>query len=65
MTNRALPSAADRLNSSCFCITLDRDALYAAMEREACDLDFSSHYLRAPADGDHLFRLMTTTHSNR
>jgi hypothetical protein len=41
-----LPSAADWLNSSCFCITLDRDTLHAAMEREAGDPEFSSRYIR-------------------
>lgn len=33
-----LPSAADWLNSSCFCITLNRETLHAAME-------FSSRYI--------------------
>lgn len=31
---------ADRLNESCFCITLDRDALCRALEREADDSAF-------------------------
>jgi hypothetical protein len=45
-------SAAARLNQSCFCITLDREQLYAAMEREAGDPDFSSRYIRPR---EHLF----------
>ena len=52
MTVQVLPSAAERLNSSCFCITLNREGLYAAMEREARDPDFSSRYIRPRA---HLF----------
>ena len=47
-----LPSAADWLNSSCFCITLNRDTLHAAMEREAGDPEFSSRYIRPR---EHLF----------
>lgn len=47
-----MPSAADRLNSSCFCITLNRDTLHAAMEREAGDPEFSSRYIRSR---EHLF----------
>jgi hypothetical protein len=46
------PSAATRLNQSCFCVTLDRAELYAAMEREAGDPDFSERYLRPR---EHLF----------
>jgi hypothetical protein len=46
------PSAATRLNQSCFCVTLDRTELYAAMEREAGDPDFSERYLRPR---EHLF----------
>ena len=40
-----LPSAADWLNSSCFCITLNRATLHAAMERAAGDPEFSSRYI--------------------
>lgn len=47
-----MPSAADRLNSSCFCITLNRDTLHAALEREAGDPEFSSRYIRPR---EHLF----------
>ena len=32
-----LPTVAERLNSSCFCITLDRERLSAAMDRESRD----------------------------
>jgi hypothetical protein len=34
-------SVSDRLNQTCFCITLDREALCAALDREAGDPDFS------------------------
>jgi hypothetical protein len=47
-----MPSAADWLNSSCFCITLNRDTLHAALEREAGDPEFSSRYIRPR---EHLF----------
>jgi hypothetical protein len=46
------PSIAHRLNSSCFCITLDRERLHAALEREACDPEFSARYIRPR---EHLF----------
>jgi hypothetical protein len=52
VTVQTLPSAAARLNQSCFCITLDREQLYAAMEREAADPEFSSRYIRPR---EHLF----------
>ena len=52
MTVQILPSAAERLNRSCFCITLDRDKLHAAMAREAGDPDFSSRYIHPR---EHLF----------
>ena len=52
MTVQTLPSVAERLNQSCFCITLDREKLHAAMEREAGDPDFSSRYIRPR---EHLF----------
>ena len=47
-----VPSAAEWLNSSCFCITLNRESLHAAMEREAGDPEFSSRYIRPR---EHLF----------
>lgn len=34
-------SKAERLNRGCFCITLDRDALMVALNREAGSLDFA------------------------
>lgn len=38
-------SIADRLNRGCFCITLDRDALCQALEREADDPAFCSAFI--------------------
>jgi hypothetical protein len=38
-------SAADRLNQTCFCITLDRDALCGALEREAGDREFCAAFI--------------------
>lgn len=38
-------SIADRLNRGCFCITLDRDALCQALEREAGDPAFCSAFI--------------------
>lgn len=46
------PSPADWLNRSCFCVTLDRAELYAAMEREAAEPAFSERYLKPR---EHLF----------
>lgn len=40
------------LNSSCFCITLDRERLYAALERKAGDPAFAARHLRPR---EHLF----------
>lgn len=57
-----LPSAAQRLNSSCFCITLDREGLYAAMEREAGDPAFSERYIRPR---EHLFSNVPVFHAAR
>jgi glutathione synthase/RimK-type ligase-like ATP-grasp enzyme len=45
-------SPAEWLNKSCFCITLDRAELHAAMEREAADPEFSTRYLKPR---EHLF----------
>jgi hypothetical protein len=36
---------SERLNKECFCITLDHDALYRALEREAGDPDFCSRFI--------------------
>jgi hypothetical protein len=52
MTTELLPLAAERLNRSCFCITLDRSRLYGAMDHETRDSGFSSRYL---APREHLF----------
>jgi glutathione synthase/RimK-type ligase-like ATP-grasp enzyme len=52
MTAEVLQSAAERLNRSCFCITLDRGKLHAAMEREAGDPGFSSSHI---LPREHLF----------
>ena len=38
--------SADRLNRECFCITLDRDALCEALEREVGDPDFCATFIR-------------------
>ena len=39
-------SIADRLNQSCFCITLDRDSLCRALEREAGDPAFCAALIK-------------------
>jgi hypothetical protein len=41
------PSASDRLNANCFCITLDRRALYEAIERESIEPDFCDTYVKS------------------
>ncbi|MDR3470221.1 MAG: hypothetical protein P4M09_00770 [Devosia sp.] len=46
-TNRA-----EQLNKGCFCITLDREALFSALEREAGDPEFRATYLPSR---EHLF----------
>ena len=38
--------SAERLNRECFCITLDRDALCEAVEREIGDPDFCATFIR-------------------
>ncbi|MHB0953180.1 MAG: hypothetical protein ACYC10_14775 [Allorhizobium sp.] len=45
-------SSADRLNQSCFCITLDRDALCRALERESEDPAFCTSLIQTKP---HLF----------
>ncbi|MFN4140764.1 hypothetical protein [Aestuariivirga sp.] len=45
-------SSADLLNSSCFCLTLDRNALCAALEREADDPEFCRSFV---SPRSHLF----------
>lgn len=46
------PMTSEWLNSSCFCITLDRERLYAALERKAGDPAFAARHLRPR---EHLF----------
>jgi hypothetical protein len=55
-------SAAERLNSSCLCVTLDRERLYTAMEREARDVAFSARFIRPR---EHLFSNVPVFHSTR
>ena len=38
---------ADRLNQSCLCLTLDREALCAALEQEAGDAEFCEAHVRS------------------
>jgi hypothetical protein len=40
-------SISELLNQECFCITLDRDALCAALEREVGDAEFCTTFIRA------------------
>lgn len=47
-----LGSSADLLNRNCFCLTLDRDALCAALEREADDPEFCNAFV---SPRSHLF----------
>lgn len=51
LTLEAVRPDAHRLNQTCFCITLDRDALDAALEREADDPEFCE----TVRTRDHLF----------
>jgi hypothetical protein len=41
-----IQSASERLNQECFCVTLDRDALYRALEREVGDPDFGATFIK-------------------
>lgn len=56
------PITADWLNGSCFCITLDRDRLQAALERQAGDPAFSARYLQPR---QHLFSNVPVFHTAR
>jgi hypothetical protein len=56
------PITAEQLNSSCFCITLDRARLYAALERQAGDPAFSARYLQPR---EHLFSNVPVFHAVR
>jgi hypothetical protein len=44
--NVAVQSISERLNQECFCITLDRDALCQALEREVGDADFCASFIK-------------------
>jgi hypothetical protein len=44
-TTAVLP-VSERLNQECFCITLDRDALYRAVEREVSDETFCAAFIK-------------------
>ena len=41
----AIRPVSERLNQECFCITLDRDALCQALEREVSDPDFCATFM--------------------
>lgn len=56
------PITAEQLNSSCFCITLDRERLYAALERQAGDPAFAARHLQPRA---HLFSNVPVFHTAR
>jgi len=60
--NLSTPMTADWLNGSCFCITLDRQRLYAALERQAGDPEFSARYLQPR---EHLFSNVPVFHAER
>ncbi|MDR3471264.1 MAG: hypothetical protein P4M09_06200 [Devosia sp.] len=45
-------NSAEQLNKGCFCITLDREALFSALEHEAGDPEFRATYLPSR---EHLF----------
>jgi hypothetical protein len=46
-----VPIPAAQHNSSCFCVTLDRERLYRALERKAGDPAFSERCLRQMIEG--------------
>lgn len=56
------PMTAEWLNGACFCISLDRDRLYAALERQAGDPAFSARYLQPR---EHLFSNVPVFHAVR
>ena len=45
LSKLAIRPVSERLNRECFCITLDRDALYRALEREVSDPDFCTTFI--------------------
>src|SRR6187401_3116432 len=46
LSKEAIRPVSARLNQECFCITLDRDALCEALEREAGDPDFCATFIK-------------------
>lgn len=56
------PMTAEWLNGSCFCITLDRERLHAALERQAGDPAFAARYLQPR---QHLFSNVPVFHAAR
>jgi hypothetical protein len=48
-TNQKIATRAvsERLNRDCFCMTLDREVLYQALEREVGDADFCSTFIKS------------------
>jgi hypothetical protein len=53
---------AEWLNGACFCITLDRERLHAALERQAGDPAFAARYLQPR---QHLFSNVPVFHAAR
>jgi hypothetical protein len=47
MAGTAVRPVSERLNQECFCITLDRDALYQALEQDVGDPDFSTAFIKS------------------
>jgi hypothetical protein len=45
LPNMAIRPVSERFNQECFCITLDREALYQALEREVGDPDFRAMFI--------------------
>lgn len=52
MPMRSSVRRSERLNESCFCITLDRKALQSSLQSEAADLDYGANFVSAR---QHLF----------
>ena len=46
LSKTAMRPVSERFNQECFCITLDRDALCRALEREAGDPDFCATFIK-------------------
>ncbi len=47
ISRTAIRPVSERFNRECFCITLDRDALYQALEREVGDPNFCATFITA------------------